>query len=312
MVDISQIGRAIQKVASSVPAVITGTVSGSTETGVLVILDNDPSRLAVSATSLVGIGAVRGARVMCLRYPPRGLVILGFLELPTPVIVHQFEIDDTWTKPEGLRGIWVELQGPGGGSGGCAATAANQTSGSGGGGGGGYAKFWVPATDLPATVAVTVGQGGVGGAAGANNGSTGTDSVFGTFGSIDGGQGGAGGGTAAFSGAATSQKGGAAGENFVGSAVDPVVIQGSDGGTGIRVGNSPTSIPGRGGASFWGGATEIGTIVSPSTLGQIASIAGWFAGGGASGAANMGIAGAPAQAGSDGADGLVYVTEIYY
>lgn len=314
MADLSQIAKAIQKVAASTPGIVTGTVSDGSDSGQMqIILDSDPSRKPVSALSLVGTGAVTGARVLAIRYPPRGLVVLGFLNLPTPTIVQRYFVNGTWTKPEGLRGVWVELQAAGGGSGGCATTPINQTSGSGGGQGGGYAKFWVPELDLPASVPVVVGIGGNGGAAGANAGTSGGLSSFSTFGSIPGGAGGAGGGTAAFSGPTSTQNGGTGNQNFTGTASFPIVIQGSDGGEGFRIGGVPAVIPGYGGGSAMAGMARVGAVTNPSGVThQIAANAGWFAGGGASGPANMGTDGVGQRAGAGGSDGVVYVTEIYY
>lgn len=311
MADLSQIAKAIQKVAASTPGIVTGTVSDGSDSGQMqIILDSDPSRKPVSALSLVGTGAVTGARVLAIRYPPRGLVVLGFLNLPTPTIVQRYFVPGTWTKPEGLRGVWVELQSAGGGSGGCAATVAGNTSSAGGGQGGGYAKFWVPEIDLPASVAVGVGLGGNGGAIGAT-GTAGSASSFGTIGSVNGGNPGSGGGSAAFTGISTSQNGGTGNQLFTGTASNPIVVQADDGGEGIRFSTpsgNPTCVPGYGGGSFFSGIQRVGAISG----GQIAGTSGWFAGGGASAPANFLAAGNTGQTGNSGSDGVVYVTEIYY
>lgn len=78
-----------------------------------------------------------------------------------------------------LRAIRVKLVGGGGGGGGAATTGANQNAIGGSGGGGQYSERFILASDLDASVTVTVGAGGTGGAAGANNGTAGGDSQFG-------------------------------------------------------------------------------------------------------------------------------------
>lgn len=215
----------------------------------------------------------------------------------------------TWTNPGiGLKGIWVELQGGGGGSGGCATTAANFTAGSGGGKGGAYARFWLDASLLGASHAVTVGTGGTAAAAGANSGGNGVASSFAAFGSVPGGEGGSGGGSADPAvGNSTSQPGGSAAQAFTGTATGVLFIQGDDGGTGVRIALSAGVIPGYGGRSHLGRQQKIGTI----TTGQMAAVAGSLYGGGAAGPANMTVAGATQQAGAAGAAGIVVVTEIY-
>jgi hypothetical protein len=67
-----------------------------------------------------------------------------------------FATSGTWTKPAGIR--WVYVRGWGGGGGGFGGG-----SGYGGGGGGGYADMLLLASGLGATVAVTIGGVGVSG-----------------------------------------------------------------------------------------------------------------------------------------------------
>jgi hypothetical protein len=66
------------------------------------------------------------------------------------------KVAGTWTKPTGLTGISIEVQGPGASGG-----ASNEGNATAGGGAGGYAKkYWIPASSLGATETVTLGYGG--------------------------------------------------------------------------------------------------------------------------------------------------------
>lgn len=98
--------------------------------------------------------------------------------------VQTFTASGTWTKPASGTIAIIELWG-GGGSG-CSAWAAYNSGG--GGGGGNYARLIIPLSQLPATVAVTVGAGGaaVTGGVGLAGGRT----SFGSYGYARGGGGG--------------------------------------------------------------------------------------------------------------------------
>lgn len=116
--------------------------------------------------------------------------------------VRVYSSSDTWTKPAGLREIIVVAVGAGGGGGSGRRGAAGQSR-SGGGGGGGGAIVWrrIGANELPGTVAVTIGAGGLGGpsvtTANTNGspGSIGGDSSFGDMAIAKGGGAGGGGST---------------------------------------------------------------------------------------------------------------------
>lgn len=131
-------------------------------------------------------------------------VALGKIELAyTNRPVYDMKVynnNATWTKPEGLKYIIIEGVGGGGGGGG----SSNQTGGlrvGGGGAAGGYFKKKILASELPTTVAITVGNAGSGGSANTGNGSNGGDTSFGSFATGKGGLGGEnGGGVAATSG----------------------------------------------------------------------------------------------------------------
>lgn len=92
-----------------------------------------------------------------------------------------FGMDGTWTKPAGFSRHVVEIIGGGGGGG-----RSNGTQfGANGGGLGGFSGGWNSAEffdgDLPATVAVTLGNGGVGATADNTMGTGGGNSNFGAF-----------------------------------------------------------------------------------------------------------------------------------
>lgn len=113
----------------------------------------------------------------------------------TTVNYQAFTSSGTWTKPSGLTGnelVTVQLWGAGGGGGGL---SLGSQPGGGGGGGGAYSEAKFRASDLGATVSVTIGTGGAGGVGGAD-GSVGGNSSFGSlliaYGGGGGGEGGAG------------------------------------------------------------------------------------------------------------------------
>lgn len=95
---------------------------------------------------------------------------------------------NTYTKPEGLKYVIVEVVGGGGGGGGNAATSGVQVSVGSGGGGGGYSRKKILASALGTTETVTVGAAGSSGS-GASGGTGGTSS-FGSHCSASGGLGG--------------------------------------------------------------------------------------------------------------------------
>ena len=99
-------------------------------------------------------------------------------------ITREYISSDTWTKPDGLKELFVLCIGAGGGGGG-----GSRNNGSpGGGGGGGGALIWrrIDASELDTTETITVGAGGVGGTGritsngDGGNGGNGGNTTFGT------------------------------------------------------------------------------------------------------------------------------------
>ena len=106
--------------------------------------------------------------------------------------IETFTANGTWTKPDGLKFIIVEVIGGGGGGGGVEGDTGD-TANSGGGGGGGYTLKKILASSLASTETVTIGAGGAGGT-GFSGGTAGGTSSFGTHCSATGGSQGSGNG----------------------------------------------------------------------------------------------------------------------
>lgn len=160
---------------------------------------------------------------------------------------QEFLVSGTWTKPVGLSAnalILIEVIGGGGGGG--------SISGGGGGGGGAYNSKIMRASDLTASVSVTVGAGGAVNNAGGNSSFGSYVTAYGGGNGTSGGAGGgAGGGATSAGGAGNSGNGGnGGGPNFA-----PGLIAYSGGNTvgssGFGVGNYGGG--GGGGSNLTGG-----------------------------------------------------------
>lgn len=78
----------------------------------------------------------------------------------------KFTSSGTWTKPQGLKYVIVELVG-GGAGGGAGGSGPSGDGGIGGGGGaGGYSREYIQSSSLGSTETVTIGSGGQGGTVG--------------------------------------------------------------------------------------------------------------------------------------------------
>lgn len=169
--------------------------------------------------------------------------------------VQIFTASGTWIKPVGCKFVEVILWGGGGGGGqGGSNTGLVVRQGGGGGGGGAKAREVFLASDLTATVAVTVAgnaAGGSGGLSGASGGlgTSGTTSLFGLFASAGGGG------------------GGGPGQNSA------LISSGGGGGGGIGGGNETGTAGGTGTPATGGGPAQ-GVSLTPATIASVGSAGG--------------------------------------
>lgn len=224
-----------------------------------------------------------------------GVDMLNLTEFTLNEMTMQvYTADATWTKPDGLAYVVVEVIGAGGG-GSTRGSSGKTTIAGAGGGGGGYSRKRILAANLGATEVVTVGIGGTATKTGSSfvDGGTGGTSSFGSHCSANGGGGGQ--KYDAVAPATVSSVGGTGGSatggdiNVTGSrAPDNVTGNGTDG-----------AIPGLGfGAGGTGARTASTAIVNGSN--------GFDYGGGGGGGYSTGTN----NAGS-GANGLVLVYEFF-
>lgn len=264
-----------------------------------VVLDGDVT--SSRAVSMVGALAA-GQRAWCVQVPPGGLYVMGIIgpnmAMPTTTV---FTASGTWTRPQGIAYADIAGQGGGGAGGGAATTVAGQASMGAGGGGGCAGELRMSAAQLPATVTVTIGTGGVG-AAGANGGG-GVTTSFGGFITFGGGSGG---GFRTASNVAFGAQPGSGSTTMGGTLASSArKYSGSAGSPGW--GSGELGISGSGGASHFGGGAAAARTTSTGT--QIGGNPGRLYGGGGSGAINS--ANVAAVAGGAGADGFLFVQEHY-
>jgi hypothetical protein len=201
--------------------------------------------------------------------------------------IQVYTADDTWTKPDYLEYIIVEVVGGGGGGGG------NDTvSAAGGGGGGGYSKEILTAAALSATTSVAVTIGAAGGGGNDINGSAGGTSSFGNFLSATGGGGG------------LESVGGGAGGAGSGGTLNLTGNAGCSGDTSYTGSTGTGQGGGCGGGSYLGGGGLGATSADSSGNG------GGNYGGGGGGAAD-GNGGGTDYDGGDGAGGVVIITTYF-
>lgn len=292
------IGKRLKQIAGSVLKVEYATCQSNfvAASQTAVILDSDPSQRPVLATSVVGPIGVN-TRVVCLVYPPRGLLVIGVLSLPVPGLIT-FTASGSFTKAQaaGARALEVWALGGGGAGGGAVATGVGESSGGAGGGSGTAAYDLLRVSALTFPVTVTIGAGGVA-AAGLVGGAGGNT----TFGSYVGGVGAAG-GDAAVTGTAVGPAAGPGTPGGILSGNANASLYGDYGLRGFRIA-ATFFMPGGGARTPWGGGGR-----TPASLSSAGNNGSGFGTGG-SGACNA--ASQAARAGGNGAQGLVLVKLVY-
>ena len=201
----------------------------------------------------------------------------------------------TYTKPDGLQFLEIEVQGGGAASGGCAATTTSQQSVGGGGGGGGYSTSFLAAADVPAVVAMTVGAAGLGVSA-----ATGGNAGASHFGSLGSGNGGTGGNTSGVSAA----------QAYVSPGNGGVASNGQSNITGQGGGSSSTFFSGSFSMAGAGGSSMLGHGGPMISAGNWSEVNGTGYGAGARSGGNSGASQA-AKAGGNGSPGVIILTEYF-
>lgn len=211
----------------------------------------------------------------------------------------------TYTPTANMKYCIIEVIGGGAGGGAIpAGGGGNSISGS-GGGAGGYSRGVYSAAQIGASKTVTIGNGGVGGTAGANPGASGGTSSVNTAPVIQ-----ATGGSGGNPGAANFGVASIGGQGGVGSG-GILSISGESGYVATSVNSLPNffwAVGGGGGSSFYGGGAV--EVAAGGTTSLPGNSAGNYGGGGSGAASSSSGAGIAAQAGGNGANGVVIITEF--
>ena len=213
---------------------------------------------------------------------------------PAGATLNEFTGSGTWTKPSGANFVLVEAWGAGGGgAGGGVGASGSARRGGAGGGGGAYNYRLFKASDLAATVTVTIGAGGAAS-------SDGGDTTFGSLLTAYGGNGGS--GTTGGNGAGTLSGAGTPSNSLQ-------VFGGGDGGN-TGTGNTPVGSPGNGsssggpGGGGGGGLSTLNNITAAAAGGnQFVPTGGGGAAGSGNGAAFQGGGGGSGSGANPGAGG---------
>lgn len=271
--------------ASSVPIVVANVSLTASVTGTLPVANGGTGLASVTANHVILGNGTSALTTVAPGTSGNVLTSNGTAwtsAAPSGVLtdVQTFTATGTWTKPSGAKWVQVEIWGAGGSG------RAHPTSG-GGGGGGAYATRLFLASDVSATVSVTIGAGGTS-VTGSTNGNNGGNTSFGTYLVGYGGK-----------GAGSSGAAGGAGTNYLSLVGANNYYDAQGGGTnGGAGGNSyfgggggggfSSSASGTGGTSYYGGAGGAGNHTGSATAGSTPGGGGGGSLGGTSGAGGNG------------------------
>lgn len=253
-----------------------------------------------------------------------------YVDSASKCIIRAYQTTDNWVKPSGLKAVFVELGGGGGGGGGGRRGAAGSVRcGGGGGAGGAVVRGWFKDTELPSSLTITIGAGGVSGSSAltdnANGGNAGAGGTT-TFGSLlraVGGGGGSGGTATSGAGGSSTfttatpdnfgQKAGqsASGSGGVGSAgTQSLDVSAPSGASGGGISSSDVLSGGGAGGSRSAGSYRAGFQASGGSAGTSGAGAGGNAGDGGNATATYfglvvgaGGGGGGSRSGADGGNG---------
>lgn len=213
----------------------------------------------------------------------------------SPIVLSTAGVTGTYTRPNNLSYIIIEMVGGGGGGGGAIGTLA-EVAMAGAGGGGGYLKKRLDPSEFNPTTEYYVGLGGAGGAAGNNAGVAGETSIFYATATLfaSGGGGGSGNGSST----TVPRAGVASGEAGLGVGGDINVV-GQEGASG-SVFSVTSTLPSIGGGNPLSGTVRGETVNEDGINGNPY-------GGGGSGARTSNNS--TDRAGGDGADGVIIIWE---